>query len=89
MVADRLSRAAEGTPPEEGDGSEWTVSEDWEATARLTHDLFHIADKDSEEVTVLRERFKDVPMLLEVVDVHQTQSGHQLAETEAGASPGL
>ena len=68
VVADGLSRAAEGTPREEGDSSEWTVSEDWEAAAGLTHNLFHVADKDSEEVTKLRERFKDVPMLLEVVD---------------------
>ena len=68
VVADGLSRAAEGTPREEGDGSEWTVSEDWEATAGLTHDLFHVADAGSEEMTALRERFRDVPMLLEVVE---------------------
>jgi transposase InsO family protein len=68
VVADGLSRAAEGTPREEGDGSEWTVSEDWEATTGLTHDLFHVADAGSEEMTALRERFRNVPMLLEVVD---------------------
>jgi len=55
VVADGLSRAAEGTPREEGDGSEWTVSKDWEATAGLTHDLFHIAGTDSEEMSTLRE----------------------------------
>ena len=68
VVADGLSRAAEGTPREEGDGSEWTVSEDWEATAGLTHDLFHVASASSEEMSALRERFRDMPMLLEVVD---------------------
>ena len=68
VVADRLSRAAEGTPWEEGDGSEWIVSEDWEATTGLTHDLFHVADASSEEMCILRERFQDVLMLLEVID---------------------
>lgn len=68
VVADGLSRAAKGTPREEGNGSEWTVSEDWEATAGLTHGLFHIADINSEEVTTLRERYKNAPVLLEVID---------------------
>jgi len=34
-----LSRATEGMPNEEGDGSEWTVKEDWEAVTGLTHDM--------------------------------------------------
>jgi len=68
IMADGLSRAAEGTPQEEGDGSEWTVSEDWEATAGLNHDLFHMADVSSAEMSALRERFQDVPMILEVID---------------------
>ena len=79
VVADGLSRAAEGTPQEEGDGSKWTVSEDWEATAGLTHDLFHIANANSEEVTTLREQFKDMPILLEVIDV--------LLELDQGTTP--
>jgi hypothetical protein len=45
------------------------VSEDWEATTGLTHDLFHVADASSEEVTSLREQFKNVPMLLKVMNV--------------------
>jgi len=49
VIADGLSRAAKGTPQEEGGGSEWMVSEDWEVTAGLTHDLFHVAGADSEE----------------------------------------
>ena len=68
VMADGLSRAAKGTPREEGDVSEWTVSKDWEATAGLTHDLFHVADINLGEVTTLREQFKNVPMLLEVID---------------------
>ena len=39
-----------------------------EATAGLTHDLFHVANADSEEMSALRDRFQDVPMLLEVID---------------------
>jgi len=68
VVADGLSRAAKGTPQEEGDSSEWTVSEDWEAIAGLMHDLFHVAGADSEEMSTLHERFRDMPMLLEVID---------------------
>ena len=68
VVADGLSRAAKGTPQEEGDGSKWTVSEDWEETAGLTHDLFHVAGACSEEMSMLREQFQNVPMLLEVID---------------------
>ena len=67
-VADGLSRVAEGTPWEEGDSSEWTVPEDWEATTGLTHDLFHVADAGSEEMLVLRNRFQDVPIFLEVIN---------------------
>jgi len=48
VVADGLSRAAKGTPCEEGNGSKWTVSEDWEATAGLTHDFFHIAPSSND-----------------------------------------
>jgi len=47
MVADGLSRVAKGAPREEGDGSEWTVSKDWEAMTGLTHDLFQVADAGS------------------------------------------
>jgi len=42
VVADGLSRATEGMPNEEGDGSEWTVKEDWEAVTGLTHDILHV-----------------------------------------------
>ena len=68
LVADGLSRANEGLPNEEGDGSEWTVSEDWETTTGLVHDVFYISDPASQEATHLRERFKDEPIFLEVVE---------------------
>jgi hypothetical protein len=63
VVADGLSRANEGLPNEDGDGSQWTVSEDWETAAGLTHDIFYITDPTTPEVTQLRERFKDEPIL--------------------------
>src|SRR5271155_3456790 len=40
VVADGLSRAHEGLQHEDGDGSQWTVSEDWQASKGLTHDIF-------------------------------------------------
>ena len=67
IVADGLSRAAEGAPHEEGDGSEWMVLEDWEATTGLTHDLFQVSDAGSNEMLALRKRFQDVPIFLEVI----------------------
>lgn len=68
VVADGLSRANEGSPYEEGDGSQWTVSEDWEATTGLTHDIFLITNPASPDATNLRERFKNEPIFLEVVE---------------------
>jgi hypothetical protein len=68
VVADGLSRANEGLPHDENDGSQWTVSEDWEATTGLTHDIFLITDPTSPEVSSLRERFKEEPIFLEVVE---------------------
>jgi len=67
-VADGLSRASEGTPNEKDDGSEWTVSEDWESSKGLTHDVFHTSNTNTAEMTRLRERFRDEPIFAEVVD---------------------
>ena len=58
IVADGLSRANEGTQNEEGDGSEWTVPEDWEANVGLTHNIFQVTDASTPEVARLSERFK-------------------------------
>ena len=68
VVADGLSRANEGLQHEEGDGSDWTVSEDWETSSGLTHDIFYTTDSTSPEVTQLQERFKDESIFLEVID---------------------
>jgi hypothetical protein len=68
VVADGLSRANEGTQNETGDGSEWTVSEDWESSMGLTHDVFHLNEAGTPEISKLRERFKDEPIFAEVID---------------------
>jgi hypothetical protein len=68
LVADGSSRANEGLPNEEDDGSLWSVSEDWEATTGLTHDIFYLTNPASPEVDQLRKRFKDEPIFAEVVD---------------------
>ena len=68
VVADGLSRANEGLPNQQDDGSQWTVSEDWEATTGLTHDIFLTTDPTTHDVANLRNRFKDEPIFLEVVE---------------------
>ena len=68
VVTDGLSRSGEGTPKEEGDGSKWTVSEDWETSRGLTHDIFHMESASTPEMAELRERFKNEPIFAEVID---------------------
>ena len=68
LVADGLSRANEGLPNEENDGSQWTVSEDWESATGLVHDIFYTTDSTIPEIIHLRDRFKDEPLFLEVVE---------------------
>ena len=67
-MADGLSRASEGTENEEKDGSEWTVSEDWETNTGLTYDIFYTTEATTQEIAELRERFKDEPIFSEVID---------------------
>jgi transposase InsO family protein len=68
VVADGLSRANEGSNNEEGDGSEWTVSEDWETNVGLTHDIFYTTDASTPDIANLRERFKNETIFAEVID---------------------
>jgi hypothetical protein len=75
-VADALSRADEGRPKVAGDGSEWTVSPDWESRSGIINDLFVVEDVGEtylvmavpEGTASLRERFKEEPVYLEVID---------------------
>ena len=68
VVADGLSRANEGTTHEDNDGSQWTVSEDWEASTGLTHDIFYVTNPADPNVAQIRERFQNEPIFLEVID---------------------
>ena len=68
FVADGLSRAHKGLPNENDDGSQWTVSEDWESSTGLKHDIFLLTDPTDPVVTQLRERFKEEPIFLEVIE---------------------
>ena len=68
VVADVLSRANEGANKDNNDGSEWTVSEDWETNTGLTHDIFQTTNANTPEVANLRECFKDEPIFAEDID---------------------
>ena len=65
-IADGISRQYEGTDKVPGDGSEWTVTPDWEEITGLVHDLYQVADLP--DLTVLKDRFKDEPLYLDVID---------------------
>jgi hypothetical protein len=76
-VADALSRANEGKPKEAGDGSEWSVSPDWEARSGIVNDLFTVEEMGETYVVMpvpagtmaLRDRFKNESIYLQVIDV--------------------
>ncbi|KIJ29606.1 hypothetical protein M422DRAFT_80122, partial [Sphaerobolus stellatus SS14] len=49
-----------------GDGSDWSVTQDWEDREGLKNDVFGIGE--DKEMTALRDRFMEDPWFLEVVD---------------------
>ncbi|THU82999.1 hypothetical protein K435DRAFT_690355, partial [Dendrothele bispora CBS 962.96] len=49
------------------DGSEWTVSQDWDSRLGLAQDILQVSV--SEEVNDMRQRFKEEPVYLEVIDL--------------------
>ena len=66
VVADGISWKWEGLPRQVGDGSEWTVCEDWEATTGLVNDILHVTLEG--DIRALKDRFKDEPVFKEVLD---------------------
>jgi hypothetical protein len=69
VVADGLSRKFVNTPTEQGDGHEWTVSEDWEACTHLANDILIISTTPPDPIhTALRTRFANEKVFLEVID---------------------
>jgi len=75
-ITDGISRQYEGTDKAPGDGSEWTVTPDWEEVMGLVHDLFLV--DESMDLTVLKERFKNEPLYLNVIDVIIGLSSHEV-----------
>lgn len=69
VVADGLSRKYVNAPKEEGDGHEWTVSEDWEARTGLANDIFIMQPNQLESTyAALRTRFAEEKVFIEIVD---------------------
>jgi hypothetical protein len=69
VVADGLSRKFVNLPKEDGDGHEWTVSEDWEARTRLANDVFNIQTSQLESTYgALRTRFVNEKVFMEIID---------------------
>ncbi|KAJ3884769.1 hypothetical protein GG344DRAFT_60162, partial [Lentinula edodes] len=83
VVADGLSRMWEGRDRRVvGDGSEWTVSEDWEAVTGLVNDVFGVSVSDGvlqgEDTTdwpAMLSRFVNEPVFTEVVEALRVLEG--------------
>jgi hypothetical protein len=70
VIADGLSRQWEGQPRDIGllDGSEWTVSEDWEANMGLINNLLQISTNiEDSTASKLLEQFSNEPVFCEVI----------------------
>jgi hypothetical protein len=71
IIANGLSRQWEGQPRDIRllDGSNWTISEDWEANSRLVNDiLFNNSAIEPQLTTKLQEWFINKPVFREVVE---------------------
>jgi hypothetical protein len=69
VVADGLSRKYVNLPRVEGDGHEWTVSEDWEARTGLANDIFVMQTSQPDQVyAALRARFAQEKVFVEIID---------------------
>ena len=66
VIADGISQKWEGLPRQVGDGSKWTVCEDWEETTGLVNDILHVAPDDN--MTRLKKHFMDEPVFTEVLN---------------------
>jgi hypothetical protein len=83
VAADVLSWKYEDVEEEDGDGHEWSVSPDWEASSGLPNDVFHVSAEEVGELEsrdvllvvalpegtmALQERLKDEVVYVEVLD---------------------
>lgn len=68
----------------EGDGSNWTVSEDWEESRGIVQDLLAIESSSQVSTTnmdALQLRFANEPLFLEVIDaIHNLDSDKTIKE---------
>jgi transposase InsO family protein len=68
-IADGLSRQHEGFPHEANDGSDWTVSPDWEAKEGIVNDVYQVrVSQKRTQYANLRGRLKDEPLYIQVID---------------------
>lgn len=65
-IADGISRQYEGLEKASMDGSDYTVSPDWEQGVGLAYDVFYVSL--SPENAALREWFKSEPLFLDVIN---------------------
>ncbi|KAJ3912899.1 hypothetical protein F5877DRAFT_53332 [Lentinula edodes] len=79
-MADGLSRMWEGQDRVVGDGSKWTVSEDWEAVTGLVNDVFGALDWEA-----LAEHFVSEPVFKEVLDALRVLEGPRDEKVEQRA----
>jgi len=68
LVGDGFSRKDEDLPHVNGDGSSWSVCPDWEHARGLHYDLFTVGTTVNTTHSILRDRFKEECVFLEVVD---------------------
>ncbi|KAI0324252.1 hypothetical protein GY45DRAFT_1230895, partial [Cubamyces sp. BRFM 1775] len=63
-----------------GDGSEWTVCEDWEANTGLVNDVFQVmsnTENDDDNVEKLLHRFREEPVFVEVIQAIMNMDGDE------------
>ena len=65
-IADRISRQYKDTPRSDDNGSDWTVSPDWEEQAGLVHGINQVAIDSG--MTALIECFKGEPIFKGVIE---------------------
>ena len=69
VVTDRISRKFINVPIEQGDGHEWTVSEDWEARTGLANDILNIHTTKPESIyEALQTQFANKKVFIKVID---------------------
>lgn len=71
VVVDGISCKWEGIPRQTGNGSKWTICEDWEAAAGLINDALHTSN-DIDKNTLLCECFKNEPIFTKVLEALST-----------------